>query len=464
MDDSLDIVVLAAGKGTRMRSRRPKVLHSLVGLPLLEHVLRTALSLSPRRVVVVVGHGGGEVRAAFAEREVAFVDQGEPRGTGHAVLAAREAVASGTFLVLPGDVPLVPADALRALVRFHRERAATVSLLTMEPPDPGPYGRVVRGEDGRPLRVVEAADASPDELAVRELNSGIWCLANSPELWRALAGLTPTNAKRELYLTDLVAHFAGAGKTAALLWPCADDLGGVNDRWDLAQIEHLLRRRILAAWMRDGVTVVDPATVYPSLDATVGEDTVLHPGTHLLGATVVGAGCTVGPQAYVVDSRIEDGARVWFSVVERAVVGPEATIGPYAHLRPGARIGRRAKVGNFVEVKEATLGEGVKAGHLAYIGDAEIGAGTNIGAGVITCNFQPGSREKFRTAIGEGAFIGSNASLIAPIRIGEGAVVGAGSVITHDVPPFALALERAPEVVKPGWARRSEEGDHAQPA
>lgn len=461
MDDSLDIVILAAGKGTRMRSRRPKVLHPLCGAPLLEHVLRTAFSLSPRRVVVVVGHGGDEVRSAFAERGVAFVDQGDPRGTGHAVLVARETVASGVFLVLPGDVPLVPADALRALVRFHHEREATVSLLTMEPPDPAPYGRVVRGDDGRPLRIVEAADASPEDLAIREVNSGVWCLENSSELWEALAGVTTANAKGEFYLTDLVAWFSPLGKTAALLWPEADALRGVNDRQDLAQVEQLLRQRILGAWMRDGVTVVDPSAVYPSLDATVGEDTVLHPGTHLLGATVVGRGCTVGPQGYVLDSRIEDGARVWYSVVEGAEVGPEATIGPYAHLRPGSRIGRGAKVGNFVEVKASTLGEGVKAGHLAYIGDAEVGAGANIGAGAITCNFRPGSKDKFRTEIGRGAFIGSNASLIAPIQIGEGAVIGAGSVVTRDVPPYALALERAPEVVKADWARPTGTGGEA---
>ncbi|HPD06403.1 MAG TPA: bifunctional UDP-N-acetylglucosamine diphosphorylase/glucosamine-1-phosphate N-acetyltransferase GlmU [Candidatus Bipolaricaulis sp.] len=461
MDDSLDVVVLAAGKGTRMRSHRPKVLHSLAGLPLLEHVLRTAFSLSPRRVVVVVGSGGDEVRAAFAERGVTFVDQGEPRGTGHAVLAAREAVAAGTFLVLPGDVPLVPPQALRALLQFHRERNATVSFLTMEPADPGPYGRVVRGEDGRPLRIVEAGDATPEERAVRELNSGIWCLENAPVVWKALGGLSTANVKGELYLTDLVAHFSGAGKAAALPWPDADDLWGVNDRADLALLERLVRERILTAWMRDGVTVTDPSAVYPSLDAAVGEDTVLHPGTHLLGHTVIGTGCTVGPNAYLVDSRVGEGAQVWYSVVEGAEVGPEARIGPYAHLRPGSRIGRGAKVGNFVEVKAATLGDGVKAGHLAYIGDAEVGAGANIGAGAITCNFQPGRREKFRTEVGPRAFIGSNVSLVAPVRIGEGAVVGAGSVITHDVPPYALALGRAREVVAPGWAHPAEEGGHA---
>lgn len=463
MDDSLDVVILAAGKGTRMRSRRPKVLHPLAGLPLLEHVLRTALSLSPRRVAVVVGHGADEVRAAFSERGVLFVDQGEPRGTGHAVLAARGAVASEAFLVIPGDVPLVSPDALRALVGFHRERKAVVSLLTMEPPDPALYGRVVRGEGGGPLRIVEAGDASPDELAIREVNSGIWCLGNTASLWRALEHLSTANVKGEHYLTDLVAHFSGAGQAAALLWPSADDLQGVNDRLDLAQAEHLLRRRILAGWMRGGVTVVDPGAVYPSPDSTVGEDTVLHPGTHLLGRTVVGAGCTVGPNAYLVDARVGDGAKVWYSVVEGGEVGPEATIGPYAHLRPGARIGRGARVGNFVEIKEASLGEGVRAGHLAYIGDAEIGAGANIGAGAVTCNFQPGKKAKFRTEVGPGAFIGTNVSLVAPIHIGEGAVVGAGSVITQDVPPYALALERAPQVVRPEWARRHAErgGTHA---
>lgn len=459
MTDSVDVLILAAGKGTRMRSRRPKVLHALCGAPLLEHVLRSTHVLPPARTVVVVSHGADEVRAAFSDCGLAFVDQGEPRGTGHAVLAARKAVVSGTFLVLPGDVPLVPSDALRALVRFHREQQATASFLTMEPPDPGPYGRVVRGENGMPLRIVEARDATPAERALCEVNSGIWCLENTPHLWRALANLSTSNAKGEFYLTDLVAVFSVGGKAAALLWPCADDLQGVNDRRDLAQVEHRLRQRILGTWIDEGVTVVDPAAVYPSLDVAVGEDTILHPGTHLVGRTVIGEGCTVGPNAYLADAHIENGARVWYSVVEGAEIGPEATIGPYAHLRPGARIGARAKVGNFVEVKQATLGDGVKAGHLAYIGDAEVGAGANIGAGAITCNFQPGKKGKFRTEVGPGAFIGSNASLVAPIRIGEGAVVGAGSVITHDVPPYALALERAPEVVKPDWRPRVGEGE-----
>ncbi|MCX7750700.1 MAG: bifunctional UDP-N-acetylglucosamine diphosphorylase/glucosamine-1-phosphate N-acetyltransferase GlmU [Candidatus Bipolaricaulota bacterium] len=460
MDDALSVVVLAAGKGTRMRSRLPKVLHPLAGLPLLEHVLRAAQRLSPAQIVVVVGHGGEEVRAFLARWDVTAVDQGEPRGTGHAVLAAREAIRGRTVLVLPGDVPLVPAEALQALLRYHREERAAVTVLTTEPADPSSYGRLVRGEDGRPLRIVEAGDASPEELALREVNSGIWALENVPELWGALAGLSPDNAKGEYYLTDLVARFAQAKRAAALRWPSPDDLRGVNDRADLAAVGALLRERILRSWMREGVTVVDPAAVYPSPDATVGEDTVLFPGTHLLGKTSIGRGCQIGPGAYLVDAEVGDGARVGYSVLEGAVVEEGAQVGPYAHLRPGARIGRRARVGNFVEVKAATLGEGVRAGHLAYIGDAEVGAGANIGAGAITCNFQPGKKEKFRTEIGRGAFIGTNVSLVAPIRIGEGAVVGAGSVITHDVPPYALALERAPEVIKPGWAK--EKMDHGE--
>mgnify|MGYP003877117883 CR=1 FL=1 len=434
-----------------MRSRIPKVLHPLTGLPLLEHVLRTAASLSPASLVVVVGHGADAVRAAFRDRGLVFVDQGEPLGTGHALLSAREAVAAPRLLVLPGDVPLVPQEALAALIDFHERGGLMLSFLSMELPDPGRYGRVER-EDGRVVRIVEAKDASPEELAIREVNSGIWCLENTPELWSALMGLSARNAQGEYYLTDLVAVFAQEGRVDALLWPTSDDLLGVNDRVDLARAEARLRERILHRLMREGVTVVDPAAVYISPDVEVGQDAVIYPGTHLLGRTVVGEGCEIGPGAYLIDSQVEAGARVWFSVLEGAYVGKEAKIGPFAHLRPGAHIGARARVGNFVEVKNATLGEGVKAGHLAYIGDAEVGAHANIGAGAITCNYD-GVR-KHRTEIGPGAFIGSNAALVAPVRIGEGAYVGAGSVITEDVPPYALALERGEQRIKPEWAKK----------
>lgn len=444
MSTPFDVVILAAGKGTRMRSRHPKVLHPLGGVPLLKHVLGVASMLSPARIVVVVGHGAEEVRAALSGCEVTFVDQGEPRGTGHALLAARDAVSAPLFLVLPGDVPLVPPQALQALLS-HCGKGAILSFLTMEPLDPGSYGRVVR-EGGRPVRIVEAEE----EMGIREVNSEIYCLANVPALWAALRGLSADNAQGEYRLADLVGALAEEG-VVALRWPKCEELLGINDRGELAQAEAILRARIIGDLWAGGVTVVDPATAHVSPNVEVGLDTIIHPDTHLLGRTKVGEGCEIGPGAYLLDCEVEDGARVWYSVLWGARVAPGARIGPFAHLRPGAVIGAQARVGNFVEVKAAVLGEGVRAGHLAYIGDAEVGPGANIGAGTITCNYD--GRKKYRTDIGPGAFIGSNASLVAPVRIGEGAYVAAGSVITQDVPPYALAIGRSPQTVKQDWAK-----------
>jgi bifunctional UDP-N-acetylglucosamine pyrophosphorylase/glucosamine-1-phosphate N-acetyltransferase len=422
----------------------------------LAYALRTAQALAPAELLVVVAHGKEEIAETFSHWPVRFVDQGEPRGTGHAVLAVRPFLSAPRFFVLPGDVPLVPLAALQALLEAHLRAQALASFLTTEPPEPSAYGRVVRDESGKPKRIVEVGDATPAELAIPEVNAGIWCLENSPALWHALERLSPDNAKGEYYLTDLVALLYP--RAEALRWPNPEDLLGVNDRLDLARLEGILRRRILTGWMREGVTVVDPAAVYPGPQVRVGPDTVIFPGSFLLGETEVGPRCQIGPQAYLVDSRLAEAVRVWFSVLEGVEIGPEAQIGPYAHLRAGAKVGARARIGNFVEVKASHIGEGTKALHLAYIGDAEVGRAANIGAGAITCNFQPGRTEKFRTEIGAEAFIGSNVCLIAPIRIGEGAVIGAGSVITQDVPPYALAIERSPQVVRPGWARRLKEG------
>lgn len=454
VNTSFDVLVLAAGKGTRMRSALPKVLHPLCGLPLLTYVLRAAQALSPRRIVVVVSHGKDQVQDAFSSWSVEFVDQGEPLGTGHAVRQARAHLFAPRFLVLPGDAPLVPPEALRALLEEHRRAGVLASFLSVKLAEPGSYGRVVRDESGRPKRIVEAGDASAAELQITEVNSGIWCLENDPALWDALERLSPNNVKGEFYLTDLVALLYP--RVAAFPWPRPEDLLGVNDRVDLARLEGVLRTRILTAWMREGVTVLDPSAVYPGPDVRVAPDTLILPGTFLYGETEIGPHCVIGPQTYLVDTKVAEGARIWFSVVEGAWIEAGAQIGPYAHIRAGARIGACARIGNFVEVKASQIGEGVKALHLAYIGDAEVGAGANIGAGAITCNFQPGKKEKFRTEIGAGAFIGSNACLIAPIRIGEGAVVGAGSVVTEDVPPYALALARSPQVIKPDWARPQE--------
>jgi len=329
-------VVLAAGKGTRMRSRHPKVLHPLGGQPILEHVLRAAEALSPQHIAVVVGHGGEEVRAAFAGRPLTFVDQEEPLGTGHALLATREAVTAETLLILPGDVPLLTSHALERLVTEHTRQQAAVSFLTFTPQDPGRYGRVVR-EEGRVARIVEAADATPEERAINEVNSGIYCLRNTPELWTQLAALPAANAQGEYYLTDLVG--AAQGRCHGVPWPYPDELRGINDRRELALCERLLQKRTLEGLMEAGVTILDPRNTYVELDVAVGEDTVLWPGTLLRGATRVGRDCTVGPHSEVVNSQLADSAWVRFSSLEGAWVGPEARIGPFAHLRPGARIG-----------------------------------------------------------------------------------------------------------------------------
>lgn len=452
MNKGLDVVVLAAGKGTRMRSRRPKVLHPLGGQPVLEHVLRAAEALSPQRIAVVVGHGGEDVQATFSGRALTFVDQGEPLGTGHALLAAREAVTAETLLVLPGDVPLLTSHALERLVTEHVRQQVDVSFLTFSPQEPGRYGRVVR-EEGRVTRIVEAADATVEERSINEVNSGIFCLRNTPALWEHLAGLSTSNAQGEYYLTDLVP--AAQGRCHGVPWPYPDQLRGINDRRELALCEAMLQQRLLANLMEAGVTIINPGDTYVELDVTVGEDTILWPGTLLRGLTRIGRDCTVGPHSELVDTQLADGVWVRFSSLEGAWVGPEARIGPFAHLRPGARIGARARVGNFVEIKEASLGEAAKAGHLAYIGDADIGPGANIGAGTVTCNFD--GRRKHRTTIGEGAFVGTHASLVAPVSIGAHAVVAAGSVITEDVPPYALALGRSRQVVKHDWVRGREE-------
>ncbi len=454
MNSGLDVVILAAGKGTRMRSQYPKVLHHLGGTCLLEHVLRTVAGVHPQRTIVVLGHKQHQVQEAFSGRELVYVTQDPPAGTGHAVRCAKAAVHAPQFVVLPGDVPLLPPQAVEELVEQHKKSRNLVTVLTTEVADPTGYGRVLRGAGGQLTAVVEEADAGEEVRSVREINAGVYCLSNAPQLWSALDELSPANAQGELYLTELVRVAAELGAASALLWPRSEELIGINDRRDLAQAERILNQRTIEKLMLSGVTVVDPEHTYVSPQTLVGQDTVVFPGTHIHGECWLGRGCRIGPGTQMIDSQLEDGVTVEWSVLQGAQVGAEAHIGPYAHLRPGARIGKRARVGNFVELKAASLGDGAKAGHLAYIGDATIGAGANIGAGAITCNYDGTS--KHPTHIGAGAFIGSNVALVAPVTIGDHAVVGAGSVITQDVPPGALAVARATQVVKPSWKDRRE--------
>jgi bifunctional UDP-N-acetylglucosamine pyrophosphorylase/glucosamine-1-phosphate N-acetyltransferase len=448
--DGLTILVLAAGEGKRMRSRQPKVLHALCGRPLLGYALRSARALADR-IVVIAPPDSPAVHAA-AGSDVRIVEQRERLGTGHAVLQARDACGDGAVLVLPGDVPLLSMETLERLVRHHTATHAAVTLLTAVVPDPHGYGRVLR-QGGRVKRIVEERDATDDEKRVTEINTSVYCFAAS-RLWRALDQVRPDNDQGEYYLTDVVGILARGGlPVEAVTVADPTEALGVNDRQQLAMLAAIQRRRILEKLMAEGVTILDPAATYVDDTVTVGADTVLYPGVVLEAGTTIGSDSIVGTGCQVRASRLGDGVRLKpYCVLTEAEVEAGAELGPFCHLRPRAHIGAGAHIGNFVEVKKSRIGRGSKANHLAYIGDATVGEGVNIGAGAITCNYD--GVAKHQTTIGDRAFVGTNASLVAPLTIGEGAHIGAGSVVTKDVPPGALAVERAPQVVKEGWASR----------
>ena len=451
---SVQALILAAGKGTRMKSARAKVLHPSLGAPMLEHVVRAVATAGAEPVTVVVGHQADLVEKAFAGRGLGFVRQEPPLGTGHAVQVARERFAAHpdrTLLVVNGDLPLLRPETLAALLDAHRRTGAAATLLTVELDEPGAYGRVLRDAQGGVRAIVEAKDATEDESRVREINAGLYAF-EVPALLEVLGQLKPQNAQGEFYVTDVVGLLRAAGRPVGAVK--AVDPGealGVNTVAELAETSRLLRLRRNAEVMAAGASVEDPASTHIGLDAVVEADAVIRPYTFLEGRTVVRAGASVGPFARLVDAEIGARAQVLdHCLLRECVVGEEATVGPFAHVRPESRIGARAKVGNFVELKKTHLGDGSKAPHLSYIGDATVGPRVNIGAGTITCNYD--GTHKHPTRIEAGAFIGSNSTLVAPVTVGEGAYVGAGSAVTEDVPAGALALGRARQVLKPGWA------------
>jgi len=458
----LTAVVLAAGEGKRMRSRQPKVLHRLCGRPLIAYPLRVVRMVADR-IVLVVGPDGEEV-VRVAGPGVEAVEQRERLGTGHALLMARPACGEGPILVVHADMPLLTAESVERLVRHHAATGAAATLLTATVEAPTGYGRVLR-QGGRVARIVEERDATDDQKAIAEINVGVYCF-DPRRLWPALERVRPDNEQGEYYLTDVIEQIVrGGGRVEAVAVADPTEALGVNDRRQLAQVAALARRRILDRLMESGVTIVDPAVTYVEDTVTVGPDTVIHPLVVLEGETEIGAGSVIGPGCHVTASRLGAGVTLRaYCVLTRAVVEDGAELGPFCHLRPGAHIGERARIGNFVEVKQSRIGRGSKANHLAYIGDAVVGEEVNIGAGTITCNYD-GVR-KHETRIGDRAFIGTNTSLVAPVTIGEGAHIGAGSVITRDVPPGALALERSPQVVKEGWAarRRARRAEPSEPA
>ncbi len=449
----LHAVILAAGKGTRMRSALPKVLHAAAGRPLLAWVIAVARQAGAQRIHIVVGHGAAAVRDAFAaEDDLVWIEQREQRGTGHALHQARGSVPAGArLLVLSGDAPLVRAESLRALVR-RAGAPAWGALAVAELDDPGQLGRVRADGRGRLQTIVEFADAAPEELAIRLVNAGIYVLP-APEIFGYLRRLRPDNAKRELYLTDALVAAARDGREVRLLrLPDAEEGRGVNDRAELAAVHRALVERRLGALALAGVTVLEPQRTLVEPQVEIGADTVLHPDVTLVGSTVVGRGCVLQQGAWLRDTRLADGVVVEpYSVLDGAEVGAGARVGPFARLRPGTVLAAEARVGNFVEVKKSRLGKGAKANHLAYLGDAEVGAGANIGAGAVTCNYD--GVAKHRTEIGAGAFIGSDTMLVAPVVVGANASTAAGSVITQDVPEGALAVERSRQRIVRGWAR-----------
>lgn len=450
----LHVVVLAAGKGTRMKSAMPKVLHEAAGLPLIQHVLRTAASLIPASIVIVVGHQAAEIEAAIGERlGLTFAMQEPQLGTGHALLQAEPILrgAQGTLVLLSGDVPLLRSETVKRLVRTHEDRSAAATVVTAMVANPDGYGRVVR-TGAEISAIVEHKDASPAEREILEINSGVYAFDIAP-LFAALSAIGSANAQGEYYLPDLVKIYRARGLTVETVR--LDDpreILGVNSRKELADVATILKSRKNDELMASGVTLIDPASAYIDPDVTVGADTILHPGVFLEGKTRVGSRCEIHSGARLVNSTVDDGAIIHnFCVIIDSHIAAGAQVGPFAHLRPHSHVGEQAKVGNFVELKKTVLGRGSKASHLTYLGDTTVGEKVNIGAGTITCNYD--GTTKNPTVIEDGAFIGSDSQLIAPVRIGKGAYVAAGSSITEDVPPESLAIGRGKQVNKPGWTK-----------
>jgi bifunctional UDP-N-acetylglucosamine pyrophosphorylase/glucosamine-1-phosphate N-acetyltransferase len=453
---ALAAVVLCAGKGTRMKSEKAKVLHPILGRPLCAYPLSRALELGASPLVPVVGHQAAEVekavRAFFPGAPLRFALQKEQRGTADAVRSAEEALRdySGRVLILYGDVPLLRRETLEALVAAHEKGGGVLSMISTTLEDPTGYGRVIR-EGGRVVRIVEHKDCTPEQRAVKECNAGLY-LVESSFLWKALAEIRPVNAQGEYYLTDLVEMAARRGPVPTVEAD-ATETAGVNDRVELAARARVLQQRINERHMRAGVSIQDPATTYIEEGVSIGADTEIAPNVTLAGRTTVGRNVTIGVGCVVTDSSVADGASLKpYSVLEEARVGERNLIGPFSRLRPGTELAEDVHLGNFVETKKAKIGRGSKANHLTYLGDANIGSGVNVGAGTITCNYD--GVHKHLTEIGNGVFIGSDTQLVAPVQVGEGAYVGAGTTVTKNVPPGSLAVSRVPQVNKEGWAAR----------
>ena len=455
MNENLEVIILAAGLGTRMKSATIKILHRAAGRPIIDYVLDLAAGLSPRPPIMVIGHQRDAVQNSVGER-ARFAIQEEQLGTGHAVLQAAEALGDAgdkRVLILSGDVPLTRPETLEQLLAEHERSGNALTLLTMKLDDPAMYGRIVRDDNGSVARIVEAKDASAEEKKIGEVNAGIYVFGGA-HLFDNLRNLSNTNSQGEYYLTDLIAVLRDAGhRVGAVIANDPVEALGVNSRADLARVDQEIQRRVVETLMANGVTFRNPATVVIDSTVEIGADTVVYPFVTIEGKTRIGRDCLIEPGVHLAGVTIGDNVHVKTgTVAEDSIIEDEAIVGPYANLRPGTHLGRHVKVGNFVETKKAVFGAGAKASHLSYIGDADVGADVNIGAGTITCNYDGVNKNK--TIIEDGVFIGSDSQLVAPVRIGRGAYVGAGSTITKDVPAGSLALSRTPQRVVEGWVEK----------
>ncbi len=436
MAKNLAVVILAAGKGTRMKSNRAKALHMLAGQPLINHVVKQSLALQPDYVGVVIGHQGQQVKEALRGFNVDFMMQEEQLGTGHALMQSRKALKEfrGDLVVLYTDIPLLRSDTIMAMLCEHRETGVTGTVLTAEIDNPKGYGRIVRHQGGNLIKgIVEEKDLPAELQKCREINTGAYVFA-APAIFTALAEIDNKNAQGEFYLTDVIKVWQQRGqKVGAFKTDDAKEALGINNKVELAEAERIIRERILRRHMLAGVTIEDPANTYIEEDVEIGSDTIIKPGCFLIGGTIIADECEVGPYTSLIDCRVESGSHIFYSYCQNANIGIQCRVGPFSHLRPGAVLAGNNRIGNFVEVKQSLVGPGSKAAHLSYVGDAQLAENCNIGAGTVVANYD--GKKKNKTDIGAGVFIGSNTTLVAPVRIGTGARTGAGAVVTKDVSP-----------------------------